>query len=192
MRYPVLAALALLAVTFGWSAGGKLRSRAAFHGFRESLPELLGLAPRRSATVASAVVAAEAVVAVVAVGAVVVGGPLAVTALSAGGLLLAALTVALASMVRRRVTVPCRCFGASQRPPGSAHVARNLVLLCLTVGGLTLAVTGGPPTRSAVAGVPLLAGVAVAVLLVYLDEIVDLARPPRIPGACLGPGREAR
>lgn len=54
--------------------------------------------------------------------------------LAAGGMLLVAFTVLLASHMRRADRPPCMCFGgSSQRPIGARDVVRNVSLLVLVL-----------------------------------------------------------
>jgi hypothetical protein len=95
-------------------------------------------------------------------------------------LLLAVFTAAVAAMWRRAVAVPCRCFGAGHSPPGATHLARNGALLLIAAAGGLLTWSGaGPASFDDVGALSVIAGAAVAVLLVDLEEIVAVARPRR-------------
>jgi hypothetical protein len=174
---PAAAAAALVVVVFGWSAATKLADPSAF---RRSLPATLGVAPLRARRLAPVVVAAEVLV-VLAGLAGLVSAPVAVLGLLAAAGLLAVFTAALASMLRRGVVEPCRCFGARSAPPGPVDLARNGLLVALCLGGVVAVLAGGP----AVAAGPLAAaagavvGAVVALLVVHLDELVWLFGPVR-------------
>jgi hypothetical protein len=172
-------AAALVAVVFGWSAATKLADPAAF---RRSLPVTLGIAPLRARRIAPLVVAAEMAVALAAL-AGLVSAPVAVLGFLAAAGLLAVFTAALASMVRRGVTEPCRCFGTRDTPPGAVDLVRNGVLVALCLGGVVAVLAGGPAAAAgplAVAGGTVV-GVVVALLAIHLDELVWLFGPLR-PG----------
>ncbi len=173
------AAAALVAVVFGWSAATKLADPAAF---RRSLPVTLGVAPLRARRIAPLVVGAEVAVALAAP-AGVVSAPVALLGLLGAAGLLAVFTAALASMVRRGVTEPCRCFGAREAPPGPVDLVRNGVLVALCLGGVVAVIAGGPAAGAgplAVAGGTVV-GVVLALLVIHLDELVWLFGPLR-PG----------
>jgi len=155
----------LLAVVFGWSVAGKLRSRRAFHEFATSLDPLV----RRTGSAAVTLTVAEALVpplllVVPAWGFGLASGLLVVLA---GGVLL---------VVRRRLDVRCRCFGVGRARLGVRHAVRNLLLLLVAGTGLlaTLSARMAPPVDGA--GVLLAAGSAVvlATFVVHLDDLVEL------------------
>ncbi|MBL6277301.1 redoxin domain-containing protein [Micromonospora fiedleri] len=148
----LLAAQLALGGTLGWALAGKVRNRAAFATFRASLPRTVGVPAARAGALAVAVLAAEALTVAALLAAVTVPA-LAPTAFALATGLFAAFTVAVAGMVRRGVREPCRCFGVTERPPGPAHVIRNLLLTAVALGGAALAFGGvrppSPPTLTA-------------------------------------------
>ncbi|WP_436759244.1 MauE/DoxX family redox-associated membrane protein [Streptosporangium sp. V21-05] len=60
------------------------------------------------------------------------------------GTLLLAFSAAILTVVRRRVTATCRCFGPSTVPLGERHVARNVVLALSAGLGCAATFQGGP------------------------------------------------
>ncbi|HET8660815.1 MAG TPA: MauE/DoxX family redox-associated membrane protein [Micromonosporaceae bacterium] len=170
VSYIVVGCQAVLAVTFATAAAGKLRRPA---GFRRTLTAALHIRWPRTAVVATVVAVGEAATA------------LAVAVVPAAGFVLAAallvgFTAVLVSMIRRGLAVPCRCFGASERPPGAAHIVRNAVLFAVAAAGGALALTGTGPRAGAPAWLlAALLGVAAALVLIYLDDVVALAEPVR-------------
>ncbi len=167
MPSAVLFAQAVIAATFASSAVTKVAGRAAFADFRRWLVVAVRVPPRAARPAAVIAVAAEGVAAV----AMLV--PAAVPAgFALATLLLAVFTVAVAVMWRRRVTVPCRCFGAGRHPPGPAQLLRNGVLLLIAVVGAALSGTG-----TTFAPLAIVAGVTVALLLIELEDIVAVVRP---------------
>src|SRR5262245_30066038 len=148
LSYVVVGCQAVVAITFVAAAVGKLRDRTEF---RRTLTAALGLPWSRTGAPAIAVAVAEAVTALAVVALPAVG-------LALAALLLVAFTAVLVSMIRRQVRVPCRCFGASNRPPGAVHLVRNAILFAVAATGTALAVTGSGP-RAELPAAALAAGV---------------------------------
>ena len=170
--YVMAGCQATVAVTFARAAVTKVAGREAFGQFRRWL--VVGVRVPRPVVrpVAVAAVAAEAATAV----AMLV--PAAVPAgFGAATLLLAVFTVAVAGMWRRRVGVPCRCCGAGRHPPGVTHLVRNTILLLVAMTGALLAATGHAAPPDAAGALAAVAGAAVALLLIEVEEIVEVARP---------------
>lgn len=102
---------------------------------------------------------------------------LAVAGFTAAGLLLLVFSGAIAVLLRRGSTRPCRCFGASSAVLAPRHLLRNVLL--------TAAAATGAFASTAIQGPLVWAGVAVAVgtgaalggLVTVLDEIISLFRP---------------
>jgi hypothetical protein len=173
MPYLTIGCQAVVAVAFARSCAAKAAGRAAFADFRRWLSGAVRVPAPLAAPAAAGAVAAEAATA-----AALLVPPLVPAGFLAAALLLAGFTAAVVSMIRRRVRVPCRCFGAGRRPPGVPHVARNLVLLAAAACGAVTAVAGdGPPPFDAAAVLAAVAGAATALLLTELEEIADLVRP---------------
>ncbi|NYD48182.1 putative membrane protein YphA (DoxX/SURF4 family) [Actinomadura luteofluorescens] len=158
----------LVGLVFAVSAVSKLRD---FDGFARSVPALVPVPPGRARLLAIATTTLEALV-----------PPLLVAPVTApfgfglAAVLLAAFTAAVATSVRRGRRTACRCFGPSSAPLGPRHLVRNGVLLaCAVLGALA---PGGLPPAGGIA-VAAAAGLAGAVLIVSLDDIVELfARNP--------------
>jgi hypothetical protein len=167
---------AAVAVTFARAAATKFAGRAAFDEFCRWLVVGVRIPPPAARPIAVTVVAAEAATAI----AVVI--PVAVsTGFRAATLLLAVFTTAVAAMWRRQVAVPCRCFGAGRHPPGMTHLIRNMTLLLVAAGGLLLSwagITSAP--LDPVGALAAIAGAAVALLLIELEDIVEVVRPLRL------------
>lgn len=160
-------------MTFAYSAASKVAGRAAYADFRGWLRSAAGVPRSIIGPAAAATVALEAGAA----GAVLVPA-LAPAGFAVACLLLAAFSAGMRSMIRRRVAVPCRCFGTGHRPPGPAHLVRNAILLAVAALGLVLTAVGaGPPPLGADAVLACVAGATAALLLVNLDELVVLYRP---------------
>jgi hypothetical protein len=163
-------ARAAVFVVFLVACVSKVRSRAAFAEFTESaramVPALAG-AP----SLPVAVVVLEALVPVLVsvprgAGAGLVLAAALLTAFSAAGL---------AAQARGRAAI-CRCFGA-RRPLSPAHHVRNGVLAAVAVIGAPVA--GGPHAELSALVPAVTAGVALAVVLLVLDDLVpgDFAAP---------------
>ncbi|MEV0581437.1 MauE/DoxX family redox-associated membrane protein [Nonomuraea sp. NPDC050310] len=169
MAYVLVACQVLLGVVFAVSAMTKPVGWKAFVSSLRSLRLLPG--GRGAAAAAAAVVAAEAVC----VGAVAVwprpGFALVV-------LMLVAFTGAVALSLRRGIRTPCRCFGASTTPLGRVHLVRNTLLGAVALTGWGAASPQAGTTTVAGAAVAVLAGVAGAVVLIALDDLVVLFAEP--------------
>jgi hypothetical protein len=150
------------------SAFGKLRSRAAFRAFRLWLAGLPLPGVRRwSGAVATAVATAEVSIVVL----------LALPWTAAAGLALAAAVLAVFAAgtslaVARGTSEPCHCFGASTTPLARRHVIRD-VLLCVAMAfGASVASSARPSPALAV--VSLAAGLSIALLVVFLEDLTAL------------------
>jgi hypothetical protein len=167
--YLLVGCWCLLGVVFSFSAVTKLRSRAAFDGFAQSVRALVPLPSGLVRPVAGGVILAE------------VSIPLLLSVpetrpwgFGLAGLLLVAFTVVVARAVRGPADTPCRCFGSTRRPLSRRHLVRNAMLLFMAaLGGAVAVGDSGLPT---VAGASLAAvgGLAVAIALVAYDDIVEL------------------
>nr|WP_087887329.1 MauE/DoxX family redox-associated membrane protein [Streptomyces alboflavus] len=156
---------------------------AAFAAFLASVRSLRVVPPALVRPVAVTVIAGEAAVCVLlaapARGATTAG-------LLVAAALLAAFTVGIAAALRRGVTAPCRCFGASSTPLGTLHLVRNTVLCALALAGALAAPTAesAPPGGALVAGG---AGLVAGALVTQLDHLLALFRPlpatPRTAGS---------
>lgn len=165
MAYLEIGCGMLLALVFAWSAVTKLRSRAAFDEFARSLAPLVS----RTVPAAALLTAAEALVPPLLLAAPVWGFGL------AGGLL-GVLTAGVVLVVRRRLVVRCRCFGAGRARIGRRHVVRNLSLLLIGGLGLVAALSPGTAPSTDAAGVLLSVGAAVllASFVIHFDDLVEL------------------
>ena len=144
----VLARLSLSAV-FLVSAGSKLATAPARGAFAEAVM-VFGRVPARWSRVAAGLVVLIELA--TAVGLCV--SPLSRPALYGAAVVLLAFALALAAGLRRGVSMPCGCFGASQAPARPPEIWRNLLLAALALIG---AIRDGAPTA-------LLAGPAAAVV----------------------------
>jgi Methylamine utilisation protein MauE len=163
MSYVDVGCRVLLAVVFCWSAASKLRSRTAFTEFVRSLRPLTD----RAEPAAVVLVAGE-----VAVPPLLLVAP--VWGLSVAWVLLLVLNAGVFFIVRRRLAVRCRCFGAAGQL-GIRHLVRNLALLGVATTGLVMAAFR-TDTRAAWPGVLLAAGVAtvLSTLVIRYDDIIEL------------------
>jgi hypothetical protein len=168
----VLTVRVMLALVLLVSVISKTRGRSAFAVFRHWVGELRVVPERLSATVAATLTAGEAVaLALLVVPATAVAG----LALTAAIMLVFA--AAIAVIIRRGVSVPCRCFGGSSRPMGRLEIARNLVLALLAASTAAVALLTSAPGLSAPhASAPgavaaIAAGAALAAAAVRLDRL---------------------
>ncbi|MBB5964619.1 MauE/DoxX family redox-associated membrane protein [Planomonospora venezuelensis] len=170
MTYPVISCSALLALAFTVSAWSKVRGRAAFASFSDSMRGMRLLPAELTRAAAALIVMAEVLIPPLLLfpGTRPAGHVLA-------AVLLLALSVGIELGVRRRSTVPCRCFGPSSAPLGRRHLVRNAVLLIAAVVGGTATASGDPqPVHPGGAAVALTAAGLLAVLVVRFDDIADL------------------
>lgn len=169
MGYLALGCQVLLGGVFAVSSGSKLHSRAAFADFTAATARLTGAHAARAFRFAVAVVAVEVVVVLA-----LCTPWLARWGFVAAAGLLAVLTAAIVRSLRRGQRATCRCFGVSDAPLGTLHVARNAVLAALCALGVAAGAASTPdPGVACVAVAAALAGV---VLVVRLDDVAGLFR----------------
>ncbi|MFD6418008.1 MauE/DoxX family redox-associated membrane protein [Streptomyces sp. NPDC060194] len=188
MAYVEMAGRVLLACVFLVSAGGKLRGRAAFAAFRDSLPALRLLPTALVAPAAVLTVLAESAVPLLLALPALSATPAAALLGPAAALgLVAVLTGVVLTVVRHGATAHCLCFGASPVRYGKRHAVRNAVLASAAALTLLGARAGGTPEPAATA-LCAAAGLLAAAVLITLDDLVDLFAPPaartreRVPG----------
>lgn len=176
LEYIAVASRFLVGVVFVVAALGKLAGAANFEAFVQSVRGLRLLPPGWAIAVARVIIGAElTVVALLAI-------PYSDTAVAGFGLSAALSTVfaiAIAAAVRRGVTAPCRCFGASRAPLGPVHIVRNALLTAVSALG-AIGSIGGTPTLAG-AAVAAFAGLVLGALTIALDDLVNLFRPVRTP-----------
>ncbi|MEO7734526.1 MAG: MauE/DoxX family redox-associated membrane protein [Kofleriaceae bacterium] len=167
MMYALWIGRIALATVFVVAATSKLRSRAAFHDFLESLP---GFGVPAARSIGAALVLAELGAAGALVGWPRVGGSLA-------ALLLTGFSAGIVRVLGRPEPVQCRCFGASRSIVGRSHLVRNLVLAALAVA---VAVADRDAAR---ASLELLAatagGLGLGLLVTRWDDLVFIFSPPQ-------------
>ncbi len=101
--------------------------------------------------------------------------------LALGAVTLAALAAGALVTVRRGIAVPCRCFGASESPMSTWHVARDLLLALLaSVAAVSAAAAGADAPAPAAGGIALTLAIAVtaAVPIVLFDDLLSIFRLP--------------
>lgn len=179
MSHLLLFTRCLLALVFAASAVSKLRGRHAFGEFAESLRDMRLLPSWAVRPIATVVALAEAAVPPLLI-------PLPFSVLTTAGFVLAGLllsgfTVAVATVLRRKVSATCRCFGGSTAAPfGRHHVVRNLLLTACAAAGAYASATEAPTTVSAAALAVPFAAVA-ALIVIRLDDLVALFTPLSTP-----------
>jgi methylamine utilization protein MauE len=162
----------LLAVTLAVAGLGKLRSRAVFAAFAETLRDLgwRSQAGRRAAAAAlpCAELGAAALLAV---------SPAAIWGYAAALVLLAAMTAAAAAAVMRGRRLRCRCFGRAEEPIGASALTRNGVLVAAGLAGLAAAfASAGRSGSPAAEVVGAAAGLLGAAVIVYWPDVGYLLR----------------
>ncbi len=177
---------ALVTAVFLVAVVSKLRSRAAFAAFVDSLRGLPEVPAGRERFAGMLTVAVEA--AIVLLVASPVPGLVRLGFLLAAGLL-AVLAVVTAVALARGAVASCRCFGAAARPLGWPNLLRDGLLAAFAAAGAA-AGTGGPAGYWATPGgtpaggvlVALAAGAVGALLVVLLDDLAGLfVGSPRLP-----------
>jgi hypothetical protein len=165
---------AALVVVFALAFAGKVRGAAAWRAFVQSLAAFGVSAAWARPPAAAAIAAVEAAAVVLLVASPAPGFALALA-------LLAVFTGALVVALRRGQRAPCRCFGASERPIGPAHLARNAILLALACAGLAAgALKGSPSTALHDSIATLLTGGMAGFVVTRWDDLLFLfsAAPP--------------
>jgi len=108
-------------------------------------------------------------------------------AFAAAATLLAAFAGAHALALARGVPATCACFGRAASRVGALGLARTGLLFGASVVGILAPPAGSGGTAPALAALAVLAGCAVGLLLVNLEDVVALfwgapARPTRLGG----------
>ncbi|RSN71327.1 MauE/DoxX family redox-associated membrane protein [Actinomadura sp. WAC 06369] len=174
MGYAAIGCECLIGLTFVLAALSKVRNGASFRAFVDAVRGL-GIARNRAGRVAVAAVGAEAAVPVLLGIALAGSSALLVAGLVTALALLSAFTAVISVSMRRGDRVTCRCFGASGAPMGRRHIARNVLLSVAVLVALVSAVAN--PSAQIDAGgavIAAAAGCLVALLVAFLDDIVDL------------------
>ncbi|GAA2395002.1 hypothetical protein Cme02nite_55090 [Catellatospora methionotrophica] len=157
-------------VVFTVSVVGKVRTRAAFSEFTDSLYGFGQPTAAAARLLAAATVLAEAAI----VGLTVLSATFRWGLLIAAGVLLV-FVVAIVRALRRGLAPSCRCFGSGVSRMSRIHVVRNLLLTVIALTGLLTAAIG---TRAALnpagAGLAVCCGAMAAVVLIHLDDIAAL------------------
>jgi len=176
MAYAWIFSRCLLGVVFAVSAAGKLRSRSTVRAFVTSVLDMRVVPRPLTAAVAWAVIAAETVTAI----ALLLPSPpvVAAAALTLAALMLAAFLGAIVVVLRRGRPLSCRCFGVSSAPLGPPHLVRNAVLVAVAAVGLAGWLAGAAVVDLPVLAVTAPAALAVALLVVRLDDLVALFAAP--------------
>jgi hypothetical protein len=183
MSYVEVGCRCLIGLVFALAAAGKLRSRAAFGEFVESLRAMRLLSGRWIGPAATAVVIGEVLTVVL----VATPGALAAFGFACGAALLTAFAAGIATARRRGARPRCRCFGARGAELSGHHVVRNLVLAALALLGLVAAVTDAGGTHPGGLVVAVVTGGLLAVLATAFDDLLFAVRPTTLASGL--PGR---
>ena len=166
MAYFCTVCASLLAVVFACSAYSKVNSSTALRQFVASVPVP---DPTMRRALGLLVVAAE-----MALPPVLLLPSTRRFGFLAASVLMAALTVHVAAVVRTGVATPCRCFGAVETPIGRIHVFRNLTLTLTALASFVTPRVSDPVTATAWL-LCTLASLTLAVLMIVGPEIITLA-----------------
>ncbi|MEN3308412.1 MAG: hypothetical protein V7603_4614 [Micromonosporaceae bacterium] len=166
----VLTVRTVLALILLVSLATKARDRAGFLDWVRTL----AVVPQRSVpAVGTALAAAEGAALVL-----LVLPPTQAAGLVLAGCVLAFFAGAVGWIVRRGVSVACRCFGESSKPMGTTEVIRNALLSLAAWSAALAALLGAAPLPPAADAAPaLLLGTGLALVVVRLDDIVQLFSP---------------
>lgn len=153
-----------LGAVFAIAAASKLRRRAAFDDFVDTLPQL---GPLSLPAVGAAVVTLELAV------------PVLLLAWPPAGLvlvmaLLGGFTAVMVKTLRAGAPLTCRCFGASAQPIGPGHVVRNALLLAAAAVAAVAVWLGdgaAPPSDPATAAIALALGAIAGLLITRWDDL---------------------
>ncbi|MFV2171693.1 MauE/DoxX family redox-associated membrane protein [Actinomadura sp. LOL_016] len=171
MQYVALTARCVLGAVLLVAVLGKVRGRAAFAGFRLSVPGLApGLPPTATAV---AVVAAESAAAVL-----LATERTAPAGLALAGAVLLAFAAAIHRTLRAGRPAACRCFGTGSAPLGRVHVVRNLALTAVAVTGLGTHLAASGPVHPAGAAVAAAFAGVLTLVFIFFGELADLLIAP--------------
>jgi len=163
----------VLAGLFLFSAATKLRSPSQLTQFVDSLRSMTIAPERWVSSIAVTVAVAE-----LGTGALILLDASHRAGLIAAAMLLISFAVAIVVSVRRGAQTTCRCLGASTRPLGRLHVARNASLAAIAV--LAAASPGSSSLSAEELVVVVFVALAVLVHLLFLDDLADVvAKRPR-------------
>jgi hypothetical protein len=158
---------------FAVSAVAKLRARAE----AEAAIALLLRLPKSKRAVVTVVTALLIAAELMIVVGMLVPWASAAAQVAAIGLLVV-LTLGVATAVKRKISVPCACFGRPTSDLGKRHIYRNLILIAIAGTGLVIHVVqaGESLSNLHIGGVAMsvLGASVIALLITYYDEIVDL------------------
>jgi hypothetical protein len=188
MPFVELGIRAMLGVVFAIGVAGKLRSRAAFDGFVDSIPAFPGTRGNRLVVVAVSVVVLE-----LAAMLLLIVRPQAGLVVATS--LLTTFTAVMIVTLRAGTAMVCRCFGGEARPVGRGHVVRNAILVAASLAAAALRwrhSTDRPGPEAAMAAVMIGIGVILGVLVTRSDDLVFLFRPARSPLTAAGEVRRSR
>jgi hypothetical protein len=172
MTYTSLACRLVCCLVFAASSYGKLNSKSAFRDFVTWIGALSASFARVRTPLAIAIAASEVLIVLL----------IAIPRSYAAGLALAACLFAIFGIgmlviIRSRRTIGCNCFGSSSAPVGIRHLVRNVLLYSIAVAGI--APIGPRATDPAGIALAIGAALAIAALLVSVDELEILFANPR-------------
>ncbi|WP_342364824.1 MauE/DoxX family redox-associated membrane protein [Amycolatopsis azurea] len=174
--YLSTACAAALTLVFVVSVTGKFGGER-FRSFVASTGVLGVISRARRVIVARMVVAAEfVIVAALIAGAVGRWWSVLFPAFAGAASLLVAFTAAIVLSLSRGERAPCHCFGPSASPLGVAQVVRNILLLGIALSGSVASSVESPHGHLPGTAVALCAGLAVGLVAVRFDDIVELFR----------------
>lgn len=160
----------LLGLIFLLSSVGKLRDMV---GFRKAINNFQIFPPQFDHLIARLFVGCEIIVVIL----LVIGGPMLLYGFFLAIFLLTVFSSALVSVLIRKLSISCHCFGSSTRSVSLLDIWRNIgLLLCALFDLLTLVKVQHSPVRLDLFAWLFIGGLAVIVALVWtqLGEIIQL------------------
>ena len=160
-------------LVFAWSFVGKVQDISSFI---QTINRFKILPKKFHQPAAVAFLASELVV----LGTMILGGKLLLWGFLLAGLLLISFSIALVSVLIRKIQIPCNCFGSSQKPISSFDVFRNITLILLSLSAYGLLIANGESLMAMLGwsdwGLIGVAAFVFVMVLVQLREISQILR----------------
>jgi uncharacterized membrane protein YphA (DoxX/SURF4 family) len=185
MAYAIASIRCAVVIVFAVSSLSKVHSSRAFHAFQDWLAAVyLPVVTGRPKAAAVAVVCSE-----VTTGALVAISPTARIGLVMAACIFVVFAAGVTWAVRKKIRVPCMCFGSSTAPLSIWHAVRNLSLCC--IAGAGAAGFGPAVNRPGELVLGLGTGMTGAILIVFAEDLARF-RGRAEPQGLLQPGEIRR
>lgn len=170
MEYILFFCRTVFGLVFAWSFAGKARNPYSFM----SAIQNFGLLPKSLVKPSAWLfMAGELVI----VAAMIVGRDFLMWGFIFGALLLVIFSIALASVLARKIQTSCNCFGASEKRVSPYDLARNIGFIsCGIAGGALQSIANNSPLSIDLVGKILMTLIAFMFVLVFtqLEDIASL------------------